>query len=64
MCVDKQHQCYCGIVYPCELPNWICPTRNGDEDQHLCEPCLERIAEEMQAWADVMVTNADNPSTS
>lgn len=36
----------------CALPNWVCPTVNGDEDANLCEACLERIAQEMQAWVD------------
>lgn len=52
MCTHQSHTCYCGKVYLCSLPNWVCPTVNGDEDANLCEVCLERFAQEMQAWVD------------
>jgi hypothetical protein len=52
-----QHTCYCGKHYDCEYcstPNhgWMCSTLNGDEDGNLCDECLHRIAEEMQAAFD------------
>jgi hypothetical protein len=52
MCDDQRHTCYCGKAYPCTLPNWVCPTRNEDEDQNMCEECLEAEAARQQAWAD------------
>jgi len=52
MCRELKHKCYCGIEYPCNAPNWLCPTINGDEDSHVCPVCLDKFAEEYQAYWD------------
>lgn len=52
MCDEERHTCYCGKAYTCTLPNWICPTRNEDEDGWLCEECLKADAVRQAAWVD------------
>ena len=49
-----QHLCTWGghnIYYDCDQCNndakWACSVVNEDEDAHLCDRCLELIAEEM-----------------
>lgn len=52
MCDDGRHVCYCGKTYVCTVPNWVCPTRNDDEDSSLCDECLEKEAIRQQEFWD------------
>lgn len=46
MCRQKFHTCRCGNEYPCNSPNWVCPTLNRDEDANMCDSCLDNWAED------------------
>lgn len=49
MCDLKLHTCRdCKNEYACRIPNWACPTVNGDEDGEMCDDCLDRFLHEME----------------
>jgi hypothetical protein len=40
MCSEHFHVCkVCDRAYPCEEPNWVCPTLNFDENAQMCDTC-------------------------
>ena len=52
MCREGNHTCYCGKVYECTLPNWVCPTINGDEDSSMCDTCMEAFEKSYNEFID------------
>ena len=52
MCKLGSHICYCGKVYTCTLPNWVCPTINEDEDAFMCDECLEKYEASYNEFID------------
>ena len=50
------HKCYCGKDYECPYcftpESYICPTLNGDEDANMCDPCMNKFAEDYQRAFD------------
>lgn len=52
MCRLAEHKCYCGLIYNCDDPNWMCPTINSDEQANMCPSCLDKTASDMQKWFD------------
>lgn len=50
------HRCFCGVDYECPWcytkSSFICPTLNGDEDGNMCDDCLKKAAEDMEAYAE------------
>lgn len=53
MCRDHIHQCKsCQTDYECVMPNWLCPTLNFDADGLLCEPCKEKLVQEIDSELD------------
>jgi hypothetical protein len=45
ICMKCKKPCLCN-TYP-----WACPWINDDEDK-MCEPCLDEFAQEYQEWYD------------
>lgn len=41
MCTALGHRCsVCNEYYECNLPGWLCPSVNDDEDGFMCPDCL------------------------
>ncbi len=34
------------------MPNYICPTINGDENGHMCSDCEKKEAEDFRKWVE------------
>lgn len=52
MCSYHIHECkVCHKNYPCEEPDWVCPTLNFDENALMCPVCELNYFHEMQQFA-------------
>lgn len=44
MCYLKFHKCrFCSTEYLCNLPNYHCPSINGDRDADMCALCKQKL---------------------
>jgi hypothetical protein len=50
MCAELFHDCkICGRHFPCDEPDFACPTLNSDKNAELCEVCEKNYFDEMIA---------------
>jgi len=51
MCYLKFHKCkFCSVEYPCNLPNYVCPSINADREADMCKDCLKELEERIQKY--------------